>query len=886
MIWLYDLAGDRFVYVSPSVRMFRGFAPEEVIGQRLGESLAPGSRAMVERVLAETLAAVSAGDATARHRVMEVEQIHKDGSVIPTEVVATVLAGGEGGGVQILGVTRNIADRRRAERELRESRDRLAEAERMAHLGNWELDLVNDRLVCSDEFFRIFEVDRERFGASFRAFLDLVHPGDRGTVERIFRESIVDRTPYAVSHRLLFPDGRIKHVLLGGENVYAADGSPLRSLGTVLDITERKRIEEDLQDLVKGLRAWHAVSLVFEQQQHAVEELLAAAVLHIPPAMQHAEDAQALIEYDGRLFRAGAPGELQESISSPICVNQSTRGALTLGYVRRHREGASDTFFVQERSLVDGIARTVGAGLGLREAFSGLRRSEERARTIFENVDVGMFEMNLGGVLARGNRRLGLMLAQPPSALVGLRIETIAAPEHRSSLSALLQNPADRVHPVFNLELLCATGEGRDFWGALTVTLETDANGRPTGFIGVLQDISHEVLARQTLQRFNAELEAQVKHRTEELEARNNEVQALLGSIPDMVMRVRRDGTILYCQRAHGDSPLAGFGCRTDCGHTAGMNEAFRDPVLAIGGRALDERTTVTAEITLGSAEAPFTVELRAAPVGSIEFVVFARDITGRKRLEVEMANMLKKEREISEMKSRFVSVTSHEFRTPMSAVIGSVDMLANHYGRIPPAKRQDLFGRINSSLQHMSGMLDDLLVLNRAESGRMRVALCPVELERFAEDLLEEIRAADRQAHDLELHLNGPVRQVITDPGMLRQVLSNLLSNAVRYSPPGTTVLLRIEADSAGFRLAVEDQGIGVPEADRARIFEPFERGSNVGEIRGTGLGLNIVKRMVELLGGSLQCSSGPGCGSLFTVTLPQPPPKGGEPGPATSIS
>jgi signal transduction histidine kinase len=151
------------------------------------------------------------------------------------------------------------------------------------------------------------------------------------------------------------------------------------------------------------------------------------------------------------------------------------------------------------------------------------------------------------------------------------------------------------------------------------------------------------------------------------------------------------------------------------------------------------------------------------------------------------------------------------------------------------------------------------------------------VDLRRLVEDMVEEIRLGDHEAHQFRVDAATGLAPIISDPQLLRHILSNLLSNAVRYSPVGTLITVRLWCDAWRVELEVADQGIGVPVADRARIFEAFERGSNVSTIKGTGLGLNIVKRMVELLGGQISVISlDPG--SCFVVALPltnsTPPP------------
>lgn len=246
-------------------------------------------------------------------------------------------------------------------------------------------------------------------------------------------------------------------------------------------------------------------------------------------------------------------------------------------------------------------------------------------------------------------------------------------------------------------------------------------------------------------------------------------------------------------------------------------------------------------------------------------------DITLQKRGEAESAAKLAEEKELTEMKTRFISVTSHEFRTPMAAAMGSVGILVNHLDQLTPEKRTELFGRINNSLNRMTLMLDEILLLNRIDAKRVEVRPASFKLGLFVKDVIEGIRLGDTANHRFEFVDESTVESFVTDTNLLQHVLDNLLSNAVRFSPADSVIAVQLTADGAGLQLTVEDQGIGILPSDRERLFEPFERGSNVGTIKGTGLGLNIVKRMVDLLGGTiaLDCPESGGC--CFTITIPQ---------------
>jgi signal transduction histidine kinase len=334
---------------------------------------------------------------------------------------------------------------------------------------------------------------------------------------------------------------------------------------------------------------------------------------------------------------------------------------------------------------------------------------------------------------------------------------------------------------------------------------------------------------------------------------------------------VRVDGTVLLHQPARDSAALAALTRSSDGEKPSAIPNELIAPSIQIGRRALQEMATVTAETEIVIPHGKVAVELRVAPVGPEEIVVFARDITARKRLEAETAAMFEKERQLLEMKTRFISVTSHEFRTPMAAALGSAQLLHNHLDRLAPEKREELFERINTSLHRMTVMLDDVLLLNRMDGHRIELRLAPADLRAFLRNVIEEIRLGDQGAHPFELQADPHDAQpFVTDLNLLHHIFSNLLSNAVRYSAAGKPIAVWVENHPGYTRVVVEDQGIGIPVADRARLFQPFERGSNVGNIKGTGLGLNIVKRMTELLGGTVALDSPADGGSRFSLVLP----------------
>jgi signal transduction histidine kinase len=246
-------------------------------------------------------------------------------------------------------------------------------------------------------------------------------------------------------------------------------------------------------------------------------------------------------------------------------------------------------------------------------------------------------------------------------------------------------------------------------------------------------------------------------------------------------------------------------------------------------------------------------------------------DITGRKKSQAKMMEALEQQKALNELRSRFVAMTSHEFRTPLAAIL-SAEQLLRHYGdRLPPQERMETLDTITMGVQRMSRMLDRVLLLGRADAQMLEFQPAMVDLQRLCGRLVEEAKLQHPQgASEIVCAIDPAAGSGLYDEKLLRHIFGNLLSNALKYSPAGGRVLFEVsrEADVSVFRVC--DRGIGIPPDEIGHLFESFHRASNVGKIQGTGLGLAIVKNAVDMHGGTIEVESRVGEGTTFTVRLP----------------
>lgn len=244
-------------------------------------------------------------------------------------------------------------------------------------------------------------------------------------------------------------------------------------------------------------------------------------------------------------------------------------------------------------------------------------------------------------------------------------------------------------------------------------------------------------------------------------------------------------------------------------------------------------------------------------------------DISQIKEHERQMELQLTRSEELSTMKSRFIGMASHEFRTPLTSMLSSTTLIEQYaeLGETEKIKRH--LTRIKASIRTLVTILDEFLSIEKLESGKVEVQKTQFNLPEFCQDLLEEVAATKKKGQLIQYSHTGD-KEIMGDRTIMQHIVLNLLSNACKYSGDEKEIRLLTSADDQTTTLTVEDQGIGIPEAEQDNVFTRFFRAHNTGNIQGTGLGLNIVKRYVELLNGTISFVSKPNEGTTFTVEFP----------------
>lgn len=235
-----------------------------------------------------------------------------------------------------------------------------------------------------------------------------------------------------------------------------------------------------------------------------------------------------------------------------------------------------------------------------------------------------------------------------------------------------------------------------------------------------------------------------------------------------------------------------------------------------------------------------------------------------------ELQQALRKEKEVVEMKTRFVSIASHEFRTPLSSIEYAVKAIRNPTQSGNEHERELRLSSIDKQIKHMMALLDDVLTYDKSEAGKIQLIITNISLSEFFNTVIEDVCHNTKDTHKIKFEGVQLPENFATDEKLLRNVLINLLTNAIKFSPDKSEVHLKASGEANQLRMTIQDEGIGIPENELNRIFEAFVRGKNTATIKGTGLGLSIVRKAIELLKGHIQVESQLTKGTIFTVTIP----------------
>jgi len=330
---------------------------------------------------------------------------------------------------------------------------------------------------------------------------------------------------------------------------------------------------------------------------------------------------------------------------------------------------------------------------------------------------------------------------------------------------------------------------------------------------------------------------------------RKQEDQALLQQIRAYAKSLRLNQIMLWLSLVGNWSALIGFvAAFSDYSNTLRQQVSDRTNQLNVKASelraALDEKETLNEQLQVLNEQLQVSIR--------------------------ETQKALSTEQELNILKTQFINVVSHEYRTPLTVIYSSAELLSVYWDRFNETKRNTHFQSILAQVSFMIKLLEDVLIISKSDTGNIECNPESLDIRNFLEHLVETLNASDKGKHEINVSFITDCYTYHLDKILLRFILENLISNAIKYSPNGSTVSIEVEELQQEIHFRIQDKGIGIPEQDLDRLFDSFFRAENVGTVQGTGIGLAIVKRCVELHQGTIEVSSMVEVGTTFTVTFP----------------
>jgi PAS domain S-box-containing protein len=548
-----------------------------------------------------------------------------------------------------------------------------------------------------------------------------------------------------------------------------------------------------------------------------------------------------------------APNQSHARFTAWLGVPLNIRGAVD-GVLSIHSYAPGAAYTDADAEILAHVAQHVSAAIERKQTYEAIRYSEQRYRNVIEQVDQGMMVLHSERVLF-ANVRAATMLGTTAQELLQLGWMQHLHPEDREkALHELseLNGGADRTS---RQEMRLTAADGSIRWIEMGATCVHWEDALAT--LAFLSDITPRKQLELALRRTSFEREAML----------NTALVGISFNVKERIVWVNDkcvEMSGFKREELIGQSPRVFY----DSDESFAAEKAKSDASLLLTGSYNSERNTrrqngeIICVLLAGRC-----VEGCDPDAGVIWTLL---DVTDRRRAEDDIRQALDRQRELNVLRSRFVAMTSHEFRTPLASILSSAELLRYYSHRVSAEERVELLQSIESGVHRMTLMLDRILLIGKAEAEMLEFKPQPLDLKGLCEELIRDAGTQHPGAHS-PIFLDWQINDLPSgyDEKLCRHIFSNLLSNALKYSPSGEKIDMRVSIEQGKTVLVIQDRGIGIPADELHHLFDAFHRASNVGAIAGTGLGLSIVKKSVELHGGTITVNSTVNQGTCFTVVL-----------------
>lgn len=651
----------------------------------------------------------------------------------------------------------------------------------------------------------------------------------------------------SIEYRIVNKEGNIRDVFTTSSLFTDMDGEKYTLL-TVRDITEEKKYRELMDSAEKSMHigsfefnvdTWQ---ITWTKEMFSLYEVPKGFVPSVESAMKYInkEDLPAIqqayqnleekfeeIDFEFRIITAKRNEKWMHARMAPIVVNSK---------------------YVGFRGTMMDISERKYAEMEI-ERLSWVARHTNNIVIIADRHDRiewvnDSFESRLGYSLSEINGKI------PAKLLSGADTDKATMARIRSRLND--QQPVNEVILLYSRQRI-------PIWFNLNVAPIFNA-GELIHYVGILTDLTELVNAKE------------IQKNQEALEQRQKLLNAMAGNFPDGIIGVI-NRNLQYVYVGGTELKKLGHDIKDWIGHE--LFDKISPEANAYAAPFLDK--VFTGESVRFELEVKNNIySVSAVPMVpednlTTKALVVIQNITDRKMAEEETLRALMKQKELNELKSKFVSVASHEFRTPLGTILSSADLVTQYVMRGDQENTQKHIARIKSSVNNLTSILNEFLSLSKIEEGIIHNSPIEFNVREFCENLVEDIQSLKKADQKIIYRCEGMTETIMLDRQHTRNILINLISNALKYSAPGKSIYITSVVEPGFVSFIVKDEGIGIPEEDKGNIYEAFFRAHNATNFQGTGLGLNIIKRYLGIMKGTITFESELNKGTTFKVTLPQ---------------
>ena len=861
-----------------------GYTTEEALGHYGTDWIVPEDRKIV-------MDNMMAGN----EEPYEVNALRKDGTTFPCLLSGKMMYY-KGRNVRVTSL-HDITERKLAEEALTQMSSRLSLALRASGIGVWDFDLVNNVLIWDNQMFGIYGIREEDFSSAYDSWINGLHPDDKIRGEEEIQMAIRGEKEFDTEFRVVGPDGYIRFVKALAIVERDNSGKALRMIGTNWDITLQKQAADFENELLqlspkltgisfseinsaidmaigrigKFLSADRAYIFEFNAEAITMSNTHEWCNLGIEPEIENLQEIPCdlfpnWIEVLNRNENIIIPSvkDLPESwkaereilepqgIQSLIVIPLLSDGTL-IGFAGLDSVAKKKEYNTGEINILKVWSSMLASLIKDRKSESLLEQTRQNYETFFNTIDDFLFVLDEQGNMIHTNHTVINRLEYAPEELLSNSVLMVHPAERREEAGRIVGEMLQGITEYCPVPLVTKAGR--------LISVETRVkpgfwDGKPVIF-GVSKDVSQIKLSEEkfskAFQSNSAMMAISSVNTGKFIEINDSYVKTLGYSREEMIGQTSADMNIYLDLET-----------RTDIMEKLSQSIPVREMEIKV--------KTKSGNILTGLFSADYIV------IGNehctLELMV---DITDRKRAEEDIKKARLEAEQANMAKSEFLSRMSHELRTPMNSILGFAQLL--EMGELNLRQKKGVTHILKSG-KHLLDLINEVLDISSIEAGRISLSIEPVQLGIIIPEMLDIVRPQAEQRH-CSLQSRSTVTGqlfVKSDRQRLKQVLLNLLNNAIKYNKEGGSVLIQTElrpeigSERSQIRISITDTGLGISQQDIPKLFMPFERiGAEKTRTEGTGLGLSVVKKLMQAMGGNLGVESTPGEGSTFWIELPQ---------------